>query len=237
MLLAALPGPIPLFPTSGTDVCGHQHLLLALSEALNHGSSLLHHHFPAEQGHLMALPGQLCRQPACCLPSLQHTASPTFGRGCSCWKAPINLSLGPLEALCLLSFCPRYKLYQKEDNHLCHHRSPWLIKDTFSLCSSAPWISLCWRLTLHVYTENSRKLSQNHNYSAWKMAGSDLNVAVKSHRGSAQPWFKQLLYSFLSSSCVLRQPKSKLLLQTPNTFILSELTLPGSSVLSALIFP
>lgn len=59
-------------PTSGTDVRGHQHLLFALSEALYDGSSLLHHHFPTEQCHLVAFLRQLCRQPASRLPSLKH---------------------------------------------------------------------------------------------------------------------------------------------------------------------
>lgn len=40
--------------TAGTHVGGDQNLLFALSEALNHCSPLLHHHFTAQQSHLVA---------------------------------------------------------------------------------------------------------------------------------------------------------------------------------------
>lgn len=41
--------------TTGTHVGGHQNLLFAFSEALDHGSPLFHHHLSTQQGHLVAL--------------------------------------------------------------------------------------------------------------------------------------------------------------------------------------
>ncbi len=65
------------FFTSSTNVCGDQDLLLAVSEAVDDSSSLLHLHLSAEQRHLVALSGQLPCQPACSLPCLNHTEEST----------------------------------------------------------------------------------------------------------------------------------------------------------------
>lgn len=59
--------------TSRTDVSSDQDFLLSFPEALDDSRSLLHLHLPAEQRHLVALPWQLPRQPACRLPRLAHT--------------------------------------------------------------------------------------------------------------------------------------------------------------------
>lgn len=58
--------------TSSTNICGDQDLLLAISEAVDNSSPLLHLHLPTEQSHLVALSRQLPCQPACSLPCLDH---------------------------------------------------------------------------------------------------------------------------------------------------------------------
>lgn len=45
--------------TSSTNICGDQDFLFAISEAVDHGSPLLHLHLSTEQRHLVALSGQL----------------------------------------------------------------------------------------------------------------------------------------------------------------------------------
>jgi len=37
-----------------------------------------------------------------------------------------------------------------------------------------------------MYAKNSQALSRKQNYSAWKMSGFELNVVLKSNRGSTQ---------------------------------------------------
>lgn len=58
--------------TSGTNICGDQDFLLAISEAVDDSSPLLHLHLSTEQRHLVALSGQLPRKPASSLPCLDH---------------------------------------------------------------------------------------------------------------------------------------------------------------------
>lgn len=59
--------------TSSTNICCDQDLLLAVSEAVNDSSPLLHLHLSTEQRHLVAFSGQLTCQPACSLPCLDNT--------------------------------------------------------------------------------------------------------------------------------------------------------------------
>lgn len=59
--------------TSSTNIGGDQDLLLAVPEALDNCSSLLHLHFPVEQRHLVVLFGQFSCQPTCSLPCLGQT--------------------------------------------------------------------------------------------------------------------------------------------------------------------
>lgn len=47
-------GPGLSLLTSGAHIGGHQHLLFALSEALDHRCPLFHHHLATQQSHLMA---------------------------------------------------------------------------------------------------------------------------------------------------------------------------------------
>ena len=42
-----------------------------------------------------------------------------------------------------------------------------------------------------MYAKNSQAVSSKQNYSAWKMSGFELNVVVKSNRGSMQSRIKQ----------------------------------------------
>lgn len=64
--------------TSGTNIGGDQDLLLAVPEAVDHRSPLLHLHFSAEQRHLVALFGQLSCQPTCSLPCLGQAVKSTL---------------------------------------------------------------------------------------------------------------------------------------------------------------